>query len=64
MMELWYHNDSFAQDCGNSSADALELPQSCDKSVITPITTRWEQLNLDIIKIWHAAKFQQQISTL
>ena len=24
-------NDGFAQDCGNSSADALELAQSCTK---------------------------------
>ena len=29
-----YHEpniDGFVQDCGNSSADALELPQSCTK---------------------------------
>ena len=30
----WSHIDIFddlVQDCGNSSADALELPQSCNK---------------------------------
>ena len=26
------HIDGFTQDCGNSSANALELPQSCVKS--------------------------------
>ena len=28
------HIKGFAQDCGNSSADALELPQSCAKPLI------------------------------
>ena len=29
-----YHIDDLAQGCGNSSADALELPQSCPKSSV------------------------------
>ena len=28
---MFIYNNGLAQDCGNSSADALELPQSCAK---------------------------------
>ena len=30
------YNKGLMQDCGNSSADALELPQSCSKPLVNP----------------------------
>ena len=30
------YNNGLVQDCGNSSADALELPQSCTKPLVNP----------------------------
>ena len=40
--ELWQSDneegiDFLAQDCGSSIANALELPQSCTKTLINPL---------------------------
>ena len=36
--KYWEYIDSLAQDCGNSSADALALPQSCAKPSACPVS--------------------------
>ena len=47
---VWYHINGLAQDCGNSGADAQELPQSCSEPSVycntlypeyTVLTRQW-----------------------
>ena len=47
--KLSLHVDGSQQDCGNSTADALELPQSCTKS---SMWSRWPMHFVPLRSIW------------